>query len=200
MSTCIRDGADLDMMADLDAAEKGIEAILRLLGRDPREPGLLRTPKRAVDALLELGTPPDERGPADLLATVFDDVKASDEMVAVGPVPFTSLCEHHLLAFTGRAWVAYIPTGPVVGLSKLPRLVEYMARRPQVQERLTTQITDAIAEYLSPHAACVIRSGHSCMGHRGVRKPEAEMTTSSLLGAFRDDAAARAELFALTRM
>jgi GTP cyclohydrolase I len=125
--------------------------------------------------------------PAVLLRTVFDDAGPVDEMIVVGPIPFTSMCEHHLLPFTGTAVIAYVPNGNgVVGLSKIPRLVEHFARRPQVQERLTGQITAALDEHVEPlGSACVLTATHSCATMRGVRK-EAPMTTSSLTGVFRD--------------
>jgi len=113
-------------------------------------------------------------------------------------IEFHSLCEHHLLPFTGKAHVAYLPKGKVVGLSKLARLVEGFARRPQVQERLTTQIADALMNELHPlGAACVIQATHTCMTIRGAKKPGSVMTTSALRGSFRTDAASRAEVLAL---
>lgn len=195
------DPGTIDLEVVLEAeARAGVRALLRLMGEDPEREGLLDTPARVVRAYRELADSPGD--PAELLGKVFQDVDyPTDEMVAVGPIAFTSLCEHHLLPFTGTAWVAYIPMPDVgvVGLSKLPRLVEHYARRPQVQERLTTQIADAIQEHLDPvGAACVIRSTHSCMALRGVRKTGAEMVTSVLRGAFRDDPTVRAEFLALT--
>lgn len=181
-------------------AREGITALLELLGEDPTRAGLIDTPHRVVKAYLELCDKPGD--PATLLARTFDDADYdSDEMIAVGPIDFTSLCEHHLMPFPGKAWVAYIPNGShVVGLSKLPRLVEHYARRPQVQERLTSQIADALEEHLAPEGVGVILSAtHGCMGHRGVRKPGAQMRTSALRGVFRTNDAARAEFLALTR-
>lgn len=184
-----------------DEAVAGIRALLALMGEDPNREGLVDTPARVVKAYREMADRPGD--PAVLLGTVFGDVNyPTDEMVAVGPIDFVSMCEHHLLPFTGTAWVAYIPSegGAVVGLSKIPRLVEHYARRPQVQERLTTQIADTLVEYLDPKgAACVISSTHSCMSLRGVRKTGACMVTSVLRGAIKNDPAARAEFWALTR-
>ena len=136
--------------------------------------------------------------PAELLRVQFPE-DTYDELIAVGPVPFASVCEHHLLPFTGNAWVGYIPNGHgVVGLSKLARLVEHYARQTQIQERLTSQITAALTVRLEPvGAACVIRATHTCMTLRGIQKPGALMTTSSMTGAFRTDPAARAEFMHL---
>lgn len=191
------DPACVDKAIALD----GVRALLRLMGEDPDREGLQDTPKRVVKAYLELADQPGD--PAVLLDTRFGDVDyPTDEMIAVGPIGFTSLCEHHLLPFTGQAWVAYIPSPHgrgVVGLSKIPRLVEHFARRPQVQERLTTQIADTLVEHLQPRgAACVVRSAHTCMSLRGVRKTGADMVTSVLRGVFKDDATVRAEFLALT--
>lgn len=182
----------------LDDAQAGVRALLRLAGEDPDRPGLRATPARVVAAFLEMTSGRDE-DPGVILARTFDDVGDVDEMVMVGPVEFASICEHHLLPFTGTAWVAYKPEdgAPIVGLSKLARLVDCYARRPQVQERMTRQITNAIVAHLCPNAACVVRASHSCMTVRGVRKPLAEMTTSSLAGIFLDDSRARAEFLAL---
>lgn len=189
-----------DQWHDWDVAMAGVRAMLRLAGREPDEPGICDTPRRVVKAWAEqTGRPGD---PAALLATQFTDAPHYDELIAVGPVAFASVCEHHLLPFTGTAWVGYIPNGSgVVGLSKLARLVEHYARQPQIQERLTSQITDALVEHLAPKgAACVIRATHSCMTIRGVRAQGAVMTTSSMTGALRDKAEARAEFMALVAL
>lgn len=183
---------------DRRAVLAGVQAMLRLAGDDPVRPGLLRTPRRFLEAWLELTEQPGD--PTALLATTFDDAGPVDQMVTIGPVPFASICEHHLLPFTGRAWVAYIPTdGRVVGLSKVPRLVEHYARRPQVQERLTGQITSALDKHVAPlGSGCLINAIHTCASLRGIRK-DAPMTTTSLTGAFRTDLGAREEFLALTR-
>ena len=185
---------------DEDYALAGIRALLRLMGEDPDREGLRETPARVVKAYRELSRRPGD--PVALLGRVFADTDyQADQMVAVGPIEFVSLCEHHLLPFTGKAWVAYIPEGDrVVGLSKLPRLVDHYAGRPQVQERMTSQVADAIERHLEPRGvAVVVRAHHSCMGLRGVRKPDALMTTSSLHGAFKENPETRAEFLALTR-
>ena len=182
---------------DTDLAQAGVRALLRLAGEDPDRPGLRKTPARVLKAWEEMTSSPGEV--ADLLSVTFDDAGPVDEMVAVGPIDFTSLCEHHLLPFTGQAWIGYIPTGGVIGLSKIPRLVEHYARRPQVQERLTGQITTAIDAHVdSQGSAAVLRAVHSCAEIRGVRK-RAPMVTSSLTGVFRDDPTVRHEFLALTR-
>lgn len=175
----------------------GVRAMLSLAGEDPDRPGLVKTPARVLKAWLEMtGRPGD---PAELLATIFDDAGPVDQMVAVGPVQFASMCEHHLLPFTGHAWIAYIPDGVVVGLSKLPRLLEHFARRPQVQERITGQITEALDKFVTAQgSACLITASHTCASHRGIRK-ETPMTTSSLTGLFKTDPAARAEFMAMAR-
>jgi GTP cyclohydrolase I len=185
-----------DPEADRLLALEGISAMLRLAGEDPTRPGLLRTPSRVLDAWMEMTERPGD--PAALLATTFDDAGPVDEMIVVGPMPFSSVCEHHLLPFTGHAWVGYLPNaeGRVVGLSKIPRLLEHFARRPQVQERLTSQITAALDHHIHPlGSACVIRALHSCATLRGVRKP-APMTTSSITGRMRESAP-RAEFLGL---
>ena len=173
------------------------DAVVRLLqhvGEDPSRDGLLDTPKRVVKALGEM-TVGYGMDPAAVLATTFD--VQHDQMVVVRRIPFVSLCEHHVLPFTGHATVAYLPGDGVVGLSKLARLVDCYARRLQVQERLTDQIAHAINDHLQPVGVGVIVSAqHSCMSARGVGKA-AEMVTSAMLGSMRDDASARAELLSL---
>lgn len=181
--------------SDRFAAESGVRALLRLMGDDPDRDGLRDTPARVVRAFLEnVDTSTD----AEALLSVTFTVDV-DEIVVVGPVPFTSMCEHHLLPFHGTAWLSYIPKdGVVVGLSKLPRLLDHFAARPQIQERLTNQVADAIDKHLRPQGVAVIlKATHTCMTLRGARKSGAMMTTSALYGAFRDEPEARAELFAL---
>jgi len=171
--------------------------ILQHIGEDPTREGLLDTPKRVLKAFTEM-TSGYQLNPADVLSTTFD-VGPADELVVVRAIPFHSLCEHHLLGFTGTATVGYLPEGRVVGLSKLGRVVELYARRLQVQERMTTQIADAIVDHLDTDTAgVVVRARHSCMGCRGIQK-SAEMVTSKLTGRLRSDPAMRAEFMALER-
>jgi GTP cyclohydrolase I len=177
------------------------DAVVRLLefvGEDPAREGLRNTPARVVRALSEM-TRGYSLDPAVALGTTFVDDRC-DEMVVCRGIDFTSLCEHHLLPFSGDAVVGYVPGDRLVGLSKLARLVEVYAQRLQVQERLTVQIADALTEHLAPRGVgVVVRARHSCMACRGVRKQHAEMVTSALSGFMRDDAAARAEFLALAR-
>jgi len=176
-------------------AMAGVRSLIVLAGEDPDRPDLQRTPSRFLDAWRELTLAPGD--PAELLSVMFDD--QIDEMIAVGPIGFVSVCEHHLMPFTGTAWVAYIPQAGIVGLSKLPRLVDHYARRLQVQERLTTQITAALDKYVDPlGSAALLRAQHSCTTFRGVRK-NAPMVTSSLTGVFRTKPEVRQEFLALAR-
>jgi GTP cyclohydrolase I len=175
--------------------EKAVREILLAVGEDPDREGLLKTPSRVARAYAELmaGLWDD---PRRHLKTVFTE--RYDEVVLLRDIEFHSLCEHHLLPFTGRAHVAYLPGGKVVGLSKLARLVEGYARRPQVQERLTTQIADALMEELAPAgAACVIEATHTCMTIRGAKKHGSTMVTSALRGIFKDNASSRHEILSL---
>jgi GTP cyclohydrolase I len=180
---------------DYARIEKAVREILLAVGEDPQREGLLKTPARVARAYGELfaGLKDD---PRQHLKTVFHE--RYDEIVLLRDIEFHSVCEHHLMPFTGKAHVAYLPDGKVVGLSKLARLVDGYARRPQVQERLTTQIADALMEELRPiGAACVIEAVHTCMTIRGVRKPGSVMATSALRGSFKDNSASRAEVLAL---
>lgn len=175
----------------IDAAEEAVRVLLRSIGEDPDRPGLIDTPRRVVAALAEM-TAGMVLDPAEYLERTFDE--PCDEMVVVTGIDFTSLCEHHLLPFSGTAAIGYVPRDKVVGLSKLPRVVDLYARRLQVQERMTKQIADAITKHLDPRGVGVVLSArHSCMGCRGVRKPNALMTTSALTGFMKDDDKARAE-------
>ncbi|MGB9033951.1 MAG: GTP cyclohydrolase I FolE [Paeniglutamicibacter sp.] len=176
--------------------EKAVREILYAIGEDPDRDGLLETPKRVAKAYGEFfaGLHQD---PADHLATTFDI--EHDELVLVKDIPFYSTCEHHLVPFHGAAHVGYIPgpEGKVTGLSKLARLVEVFAKRPQVQERLTTQIVEALMEHLNPRGAMVvIECEHMCMSMRGVRKPGAKTVTSAVRGQLREPAT-RAEAMSL---
>ncbi|HEX8322676.1 MAG TPA: GTP cyclohydrolase I FolE [Tepidisphaeraceae bacterium] len=180
---------------DVPRIERAVREILLAVGEDPDREGLLKTPNRVARAYGELMAGLRE-DPRRHLKTVFTE--EYDEVVLLRDIPFHSLCEHHLLPFTGRAHVAYLPKGKVVGLSKLARLVEGFARRPQVQERMTTQIADAIMEELQPiGCACVIQATHTCMTIRGAKKSGSTMITSAIRGCFKEDARSRAEIFTL---
>lgn len=170
--------------------------ILEAIGEDPQRPGLKDTPARVAQAYQELlgGMHKD---PADEI-DIFFEVE-HDEMVLVKDIPFYSLCEHHLLPFFGKAHVAYIPRdGRITGLSKLARVVDVVARRPQVQERLTSQVADAVSRRLEPRGVLVVMEAeHLCMTMRGIKKPGAITVTSAVRGIFRDNDKTRAEAFAL---
>lgn len=177
--------------------EDAVVRLLEYIGEDPNREGLLETPKRVCKAWREL-TQGYGDDAALHLSKVFSD--SSDEMVVVSGIEFTSLCEHHILPFTGTATVAYVPDGKVVGLSKIARCVDSFSQRLQVQERLTNQIAEAMMRHLEPKGVAVMLTAtHACMALRGVRKSGASMITSSLRGCFYDDAKARAEFLALAR-
>jgi len=180
---------------EVERVERAVVELLEALGEDPSREGLRDTPARVARMYQELfsGLRSD---PAKHLKRVFEE--DYDEVVVLRDVDFYSLCEHHLLPFYGRAHVAYLPNGRVVGLSKLARTVEAFARRPQVQERLTCQIADAVMEHLEPQgAAVVIEAQHLCMKMRGVQKPNGVMVTSALRGVFKTCPSARAEVLAI---
>ncbi len=176
---------------------EAVRTLIRWAGDDPDRPGLKETPERVARSYAELFAG-YKQDPAELIKT-FDDIEC-DELVLLRGIEVCSTCEHHMLPFTGRAHVAYIPTqGKVIGLSKLARLVDCYARRLQVQERLTCQITKALDDHLKPlGSACVIEASHQCMTCRGVGKQHSVMVTSSLTGKFRDSEV-RAEFFNLIR-
>jgi GTP cyclohydrolase IA len=181
---------------DADRIEEAVRQILRAIGEDPDREGLARTPERVAAMYAELfgGLHED---PAKVLNVTF--AADHDEMVLERDIAFHSICEHHLVPFIGRAHVAYIPgdDGRITGLSKLARLVDVYSRRPQVQERLTTQIADTLEEVLDPKGVLVvIEAEHLCMSMRGVRKPGAVTVTSAVRGLFRENVATRAEAMA----
>ena len=178
--------------------ESTIRLLLRLIGEDPNREGLRRTPLRVKQALQYL-TSGYRQDPAKILKRSFTEVK-HDEMVIVKEIDFFSLCEHHLLPFFGKCHIAYVPDKKIIGLSKIPRLVDAFAHRLQVQERLTTQIAEAINAHIHPlGVACVIEASHLCMMMRGVQKQNARAVTSSMLGAFRSSEKTRAEFLTLIR-
>jgi len=184
-----------DARVDIPRIERAVREILLAVGENPDREGLAKTPNRVARAYGELMAGLHE-DPREHLKTVFRE--RYDEVVLLRDIDFHSLCEHHLLPFTGKAHVAYLPDGKVVGLSKLARLVEGFARRPQVQERLTTQIADALMEELNPiGAACVVEATHTCMTIRGAKKPGSVMVTSALRGIFKENPASRAEILSL---
>lgn len=178
----------------------GLRALIAALGVDPDGGDVADTPARWVRALREM-TEGYGQDPGEFLARQFE-MDHADTMIAVTGVPFTSLCAHHLLPFTGTAAIAYLPApgAPVVGLSKLPRVLDVYAKRLQAQEQITVQVTTALDTHLQTlGSACVLRAVHGCMAHRGVRKAGAAMVTSSLTGVFRDQPATRAEFLALAQ-
>ena len=172
--------------------EQAVRTILEQIGEDPDREGLLRTPSRVAKMYAEL-TAGYHIDPDALINDAIFSVDY-DEMVMVKDIDFSSLCEHHMLPFMGRVHVAYIPNGKVIGLSKIPRIVEMFARRLQVQERMTVQIADFIDEALKPQGVAVIAEGvHMCSVMRGVKKANARMITSAMRGVFRTDSKTRAE-------
>ena len=182
---------------DLERIERAVREILLAIGEDPDRDGLLRTPKRVAEMYAEICAGLHE-DPAQHLVTTFE--ANHDELVLVRDIPLYSICEHHLVAFHGRAHVGYIPgaDGRITGLSKLARLVDGFAKRPQVQERLTTQIADALVDSLKPAGAIVlIEAEHLCMAMRGVRKPGSLTVTSAVRGLFKENPATRAEVMSL---
>lgn len=179
-----------------DSLEKNIEAILKYVGEDPKRQGLAKTPYRVKESFKYLTSGYSKDIRQVLNGAVFDEVY--DEMVTVKDIEIFSLCEHHLLPFYGKCHVAYIPKGKIIGLSKIPRLIEVFARRLQVQERLTTQIANSLYEALQPlGVGVVIEAFHLCMAMRGVEKQHAFAVTSSMLGAFRSDRGTRMEFLNL---
>ncbi len=180
-------------MVDRDRVQGLIRELLEAIGEDPQREGLVETPRRVADMYVELfeGL---EADPGEHLRVTFE--ASHDEMVMVRDIPFISLCEHHLVPFTGLAHVAYLPgpDGRITGLSKLARLVEGFARRLQVQERMTTDIVEAMERELAPKGSIVvIEAEHFCVSMRGVKKAGSTTVTSAVRGVFRDDASYRAE-------
>ncbi len=185
--------AMVEMRASL---EEAVGTLLTEIGEDPSRDGLVRTPERVRRMYDELTA--GYRVDPDALMNGARFSVDYDEMVVVRDIEFFSLCEHHLLPFVGKAHVGYLPRGSVIGLSKIPRIVDMYAQRLQIQERLTVQVADFLMERLEPKGvACVIEATHMCTMMRGVKKQEATMVTSSMTGTFRRDARTRAEFMGL---
>ncbi len=175
--------------------QAAVNELLAAIGEDPKREGLLDTPRRIADMYVEIfgGL---EIDPTQYLKVGFE--VAHDEMVILRDIPFYSMCEHHFLPFHGEAHVGYVPDGRVVGISKLARVVEAFARRPQIQEQLTSQVAEAIMEALQPDGvAVVIEAEHLCMTMRGVKKPGSRMVTSAMRGQFKRSSVTRAEFLSL---
>jgi len=178
------------------SVEDAVKEILKEIGEDPKREGLKDTPDRVKRLYKEITSGYNE-DPKEIINGAIYNIDY-DEMVIVKDIEFYSLCEHHMLPFFGKAQVAYIPKKKVIGLSKIPRIVEVYARRLQVQERMTVQIANFLNETLKPKGVAVVVNGyHLCMAMRGVRKSDANMLTSSMLGAFRNDERTRAEFLSL---
>ena len=180
-----------------DEVADAIRTLIRWAGDDPEREGLLDTPKRVARAWKEYCQGYGE-DPAHHLSRTFEEVGGYDEIVLLRDIPFQSHCEHHMAPIIGKAHIAYLPKDHVVGISKLARVLHGFARRLQVQERLTAQVADCIWERLAPRGvAVVIEASHACMTARGVRTPGVTMTTSRMMGVFRDDDRSRKEVLAL---
>ena len=178
-------------------AETAVRTLLRWAGENPARDGLVDTPARVARAFEEYFRG-YEQDPVEILQRTFEETEGYDEMVVLRGIPFESHCEHHLAPIIGRAWVGYVPSGRVVGISKLARVVEAYAKRLQIQEKMTAQIANVINDVLKPHGVAVIlKATHHCMTTRGIHKPGTEMMTSRMLGCFRDNAMSRHELMAM---
>jgi GTP cyclohydrolase I len=182
---------------DRAAVETAFRTIIGWTGDDPGRPGLLETPSRMARAFEEffVGYRQD---PVAILQKTFEETDGYDEMISLRGVRFESHCEHHMAPIIGKAWVAYVPNGRVVGISKLARIVEVFAKRLQIQERLTSQIANTINDVLKPQGVgVIIKASHHCMTTRGIHKPDTDLVTGCMLGCFRDNPATRQEFISL---
>lgn len=176
--------------SDVEAA---VSTIIRWTGDDPQRDGLIETPSRVTRSFEEYfaGYAQD---PVDILQKTFEEIEGYDEMITLRAIPFESHCEHHMAPIIGRAWIAYIPNGRVVGISKLARVVDVYAKRLQIQEKMTAQIANTINDVLKPQGVgVIIKAAHHCMSTRGVHKADTDLVTSRMLGCFRDNALTRQE-------
>ena len=180
-----------------EEAEKAVRTLLRWTGDNPGRDGLADTPARVVRAYEEFfrGYAED---PVEILQRTFEETEGYDEMVILRGIRFESFCEHHIAPIIGRAWVGYVPSGRVVGISKLARVVDAFAKRLQIQEKMTAQIANAINDVLQPQGvAVVLKAKHHCMTTRGVHKPDTDMVTSRMLGCFRENPMTRQEFLTM---
>jgi len=178
-------------------AEAAVRTLLRWAGENPDRDGLVDTPARVARAFEEYFKG-YEQDPLEVLQRTFDETEGYDEMIVLRGIPFESHCEHHMAPIIGRAWVAYVPSGRVVGISKLARVVEAYAKRLQIQEKMTAQIANTINDVLKPHGVgVIIKASHHCMSTRGVHKHDTDLVTSRMLGCFRDNPMTRQEFLAL---
>jgi len=180
--------------ADVEAA---FRTIIRWTGDDPERDGLIETPARVARSFKEffVGYAQD---PGEILQKTFEEIEGYDEMIVLRGIRFESHCEHHMAPIIGQAWVAYVPSGRVVGISKLARVVEVYAKRLQIQEKMTAQIANTINDVLKPQGVgVIIKASHHCMTTRGVHKPDSDLVTSRMLGCFRDNPLTRQEFLSM---
>jgi GTP cyclohydrolase I len=180
-----------------EEVESAVRTMIRWAGEDPARDGLLDTPARVARAFQEFfrGYAED---PVEILQRTFEETEGYDEMIVLRDIRFESFCEHHMAPIIGRAWVAYVPSGRVVGISKLARVVDAFAKRLQIQEKMTAQIANVINEVLRPQGVgVVLKATHHCMTTRGVHKPGTDLVTSRMLGCFRDNPMTRQEFLAM---
>ena len=190
----VRAISDRPNRAEVEAA---FRTIIQWTGDDPSRDGLIETPARMARAFEEffVGYSQD---PAEILQKTFEEIEGYDEMIALRGIRFESHCEHHMAPIIGQAWVAYVPSGRVVGISKLARVVEVYARRLQIQEKMTAQIANTINDVLKPQGVgVIIKASHHCMTTRGVHKPDSDLVTSRMLGCFRDNPLTRQEFLSM---
>jgi len=190
----LRTPSDRPDRAEVEAA---IRTLIEWTGDDPDRDGLAETPSRVARAFEEFfaGYGQD---PVEILQKTFEEIEGYDEMIALRGIRFESHCEHHMAPIIGQAWVAYVPNGRVVGISKLARVVEVYARRLQIQEKMTAQIANTINDVLKPQGVgVIIKASHHCMTTRGVNKPDSDLVTSRMLGCFRDNALTRQEFLSM---
>ena len=182
---------------DRPDVEAAFRTIIRWTGDDPKRDGLIETPARVTRAFEEffVGYTQD---PVEILQKTFEEIEGYDEMIVLRGIRFESHCEHHMAPIIGQAWVGYVPSGRVVGISKLARVVEVYAKRLQIQEKMTAQIANTISDVLKPQGVgVIIKASHHCMTTRGVHKPDSDLVTSRMLGCFRDNALTRQEFLSM---
>jgi GTP cyclohydrolase I len=189
---------DADAKPRRAEVEAAVRTLIRWTGDDPERDGLHETPSRVARAFEEffVGYAQD---PVEILQKTFEEIEGYDEMIVLRAIRFESHCEHHMAPIVGKAWVAYIPNGRVVGISKLARVVETYAKRLQIQEKMTAQIANTINDVLKPQGVgVIIKATHHCMTTRGVHKPDTDLVTSRMLGVFRDNPITRQEFLNMT--